>query len=167
MTIWSNHGDLSHLWHWLQCWQLRAWINDNLCYLTINCDTGQHSQFLRCFIGTLSNSSNASLNSAFCKRVISVTMASVASLEFQLKTPGQLSQKLWGCLLADAAMLCIGMSRCCPLSFSIQGGIWVADGLLVFWGGRAVGFPEIWVFKSLDEIFAMCNWFCRRIFLQS
>ena len=22
---------------------------DNLCYLTINCDTGQHSQFLRCF----------------------------------------------------------------------------------------------------------------------
>ena len=28
---------------------LRTWINDNLCYLTINCDTGQHSQFLRCF----------------------------------------------------------------------------------------------------------------------
>ena len=24
-------------------------VNDNLCYLTINCDTGQHSQFLRCF----------------------------------------------------------------------------------------------------------------------
>ena len=24
-------------------------MNDNLCYLTINCDTGQHSQFLRCF----------------------------------------------------------------------------------------------------------------------
>ena len=23
--------------------------SDNLCYLTINCDTGQHSQFLRCF----------------------------------------------------------------------------------------------------------------------
>ena len=22
--------------------------SDNLCYLTINCDTGQHSQFLRC-----------------------------------------------------------------------------------------------------------------------
>ena len=35
--------------HWLQYWQLRTWINDNLCYLTINCDTGQHSQFLRCF----------------------------------------------------------------------------------------------------------------------
>ena len=30
-------------------WQLRMWIWDNLCYLTINCDTGQHSQFLRCF----------------------------------------------------------------------------------------------------------------------
>ena len=30
-------------------WQLRTRINDNLCYLTINCDTGQHSQFLRCF----------------------------------------------------------------------------------------------------------------------
>ena len=29
--------------------QLRAWINDNLCSLTINCDTGQHSQFLQCF----------------------------------------------------------------------------------------------------------------------
>ena len=28
-------------------------INDNLWYLTINCDTGQHSQFLRCFIGQI------------------------------------------------------------------------------------------------------------------
>ena len=36
--------------HWLQFWQLRTWIHDNLCYLTINCDTGQHSQFLRCFV---------------------------------------------------------------------------------------------------------------------
>ena len=26
----------------------RTWINDNLCYLTINCDTGQHCQFLQC-----------------------------------------------------------------------------------------------------------------------
>ena len=33
---WSNHGDLWHLWHWLQYWQLRTWIKDNLCYLTIN-----------------------------------------------------------------------------------------------------------------------------------
>ena len=41
--------DLWHLRHWLQFWQLRTWIHDNLCYLTINCDTGQHSQFLRCF----------------------------------------------------------------------------------------------------------------------
>ena len=28
--------------------QLRSWIHDNLCYLTIKSDTGQHSQFLRC-----------------------------------------------------------------------------------------------------------------------
>ena len=27
----------------------RTWIHDNLCYLKINCDTGQHSHFLRCF----------------------------------------------------------------------------------------------------------------------
>ena len=41
--------DLWYLRHWLQYWQLRTWFHDNLCYLTINCDTGQHSQFLRCF----------------------------------------------------------------------------------------------------------------------
>ena len=46
----ENPGDLWHLRHWLQFWQLRTWIHDNLCYLTINCDTGQHSQFLRCLI---------------------------------------------------------------------------------------------------------------------
>ena len=40
--------DWWHLRHWLQLWQLRTWIHDNLCYLTINCDTGQHTQFLRC-----------------------------------------------------------------------------------------------------------------------
>ena len=27
-----------------------TWINDNLCYLAINCDTGQNSQFLQCFV---------------------------------------------------------------------------------------------------------------------
>ena len=37
--------NLWHLRHWLQHWQLRTWNHDNLCYLTINCDTGQHSQF--------------------------------------------------------------------------------------------------------------------------
>ena len=42
--------DLWYLRHWLQYWQLRTWFHDNLCYLTINCDIGQHSQFLRCFI---------------------------------------------------------------------------------------------------------------------
>ena len=41
--------DLWHLRHWLQYWKLRTWIHDNLCYLTINFDTGQHSQFLQCF----------------------------------------------------------------------------------------------------------------------
>ena len=45
----DSPGDLWHLRHWLQYRQLRTWINDNLCYLTINCDTGQHLQFLRCF----------------------------------------------------------------------------------------------------------------------
>ena len=32
---------------WLQLWQLRTWIHDNNCYLTIRSDSGQHSQFLR------------------------------------------------------------------------------------------------------------------------
>ena len=35
--------------HWLQFLQLRTLIHDNLCYLTIKSDSGQHSQFLRCF----------------------------------------------------------------------------------------------------------------------
>ena len=39
-----------HLRHWLLLWQLRTWIHDNLCNLTINCDTGQHSQLLQCFL---------------------------------------------------------------------------------------------------------------------
>ena len=34
--------------HWLQFWHLRTWIHDNLCYLSIKSDTGQHSQFLWC-----------------------------------------------------------------------------------------------------------------------
>ena len=45
----DNPADLWHLRHWLQFWQLRTWIHDNLCYLTIKSDGGQHSQFLRCF----------------------------------------------------------------------------------------------------------------------
>ena len=45
----SIPSDLWHLRHWLHFWQLRTWILDNLCYLTIKSDTGQHSQFLRCF----------------------------------------------------------------------------------------------------------------------
>ena len=38
----------TYLWflrHWLQFWQLRTWIYDNLCDLTIKSDTGQHFQF--------------------------------------------------------------------------------------------------------------------------
>ena len=46
---------LWHLRHWLQYRQLRTWIHDNLCYLTINCDTGQHSQFLRCLTTAIKN----------------------------------------------------------------------------------------------------------------
>ena len=46
----SNHRDLWHLRHWLWFWQLRTWIHDNLCYLTIKSDSGQHSQFLRCLL---------------------------------------------------------------------------------------------------------------------
>ena len=48
----DNPSDLWHLRHWLQFWQLRTWIHDNLCYLTIKSDTGQHSQFLRCLLLT-------------------------------------------------------------------------------------------------------------------
>ena len=45
----DNPRDLWHLRHWLQFRQLRTWIHDNLCYLTIKSDTGQSPQFLRCF----------------------------------------------------------------------------------------------------------------------
>ena len=44
----TNHADLWQFRHWLQFWQLRTWIHDNLCYLTIKSDSGKHSQFLRC-----------------------------------------------------------------------------------------------------------------------
>ena len=49
----DSPGDLWHLRHWLQFWQLRTWMHDNLWYLTINCDTGQHLQSLRCFFDFL------------------------------------------------------------------------------------------------------------------
>jgi len=45
----NNPADLWQLRHWLQFLQLRTWFHDNLSYLTIKSDTGQHSQFLRCF----------------------------------------------------------------------------------------------------------------------
>ena len=38
-----------HLRHWLQFWQLKTWIHDNIIDLTIKCNTGQHSKFLRRF----------------------------------------------------------------------------------------------------------------------
>ena len=45
----DNPWDLWYLRHWLQFWQVRTRIHDNLCYQTINCDTGQHSQFFYIF----------------------------------------------------------------------------------------------------------------------
>ena len=42
-----------HLRHWLQFWQLRTWIHDNLCDLTIKSNTGQHLQFLRCILACM------------------------------------------------------------------------------------------------------------------
>ena len=45
----DNFGDLWQLRHWLQFWQLRPRIRDNHCYLTSKSDSGQHSQYLRCF----------------------------------------------------------------------------------------------------------------------
>ena len=47
----DNPRDLWHLRHWLQFRQLRTF--ENLCYLTMNCDTRQHLQFLRCFLPPL------------------------------------------------------------------------------------------------------------------
>ena len=50
-VTWPDQKNFAMLWllrHWLQYRQLRTWIHDNLCYLTINCDAGQYSQFLRC-----------------------------------------------------------------------------------------------------------------------
>ena len=60
----DNPEDLWHLRHWLQFWQLRTWIHDNLYYLTINCDTGQHSQFLRCLISYLSHQASTARRSS-------------------------------------------------------------------------------------------------------
>ena len=48
-----------HLRHWLQFWQLKTWIHDNLCNLTINYDNKQHSQFLRCLALTSLTKLNA------------------------------------------------------------------------------------------------------------
>ena len=38
------------VWNCCHFRQLRTWIYDNHCYLGIKSDTGQHSQFLRCFL---------------------------------------------------------------------------------------------------------------------
>ena len=37
------------VWNCCHFRQLKTWLHDNLCYLTIKSNTGQHSQFLRCF----------------------------------------------------------------------------------------------------------------------
>ena len=51
----DNPRDLWHLRHWLQFWQLRTWIHDIVCCLTIKSGTGQHSQFLRCLLQQQAN----------------------------------------------------------------------------------------------------------------
>ena len=50
-NFYNDNGNPRGFWplrHWLQFWQLRTWIHDSLCDLTIKSDTGQHLQFLRC-----------------------------------------------------------------------------------------------------------------------
>ena len=68
----DSPGDLWHLWHWLQFLQLRTWIHDNLCYLTIKSDTGQHSQFLRCFEISFTSAIMLFLKKSFYKKVFDV-----------------------------------------------------------------------------------------------
>ena len=64
--VWRHHSKspvaYNSLWYqrcymhlWCDNWDTdcnsdnwETWIHDNLCYLTINSDSGQHSQFLRC-----------------------------------------------------------------------------------------------------------------------
>ena len=49
---WQKQTQTQRQWHrhWQrQFWWLRTWIHDNLCFLIIKSDTGQHSQFLRSF----------------------------------------------------------------------------------------------------------------------
>ena len=53
----DNPADLWQLRRWLQFLQLRTRIHDNLCYLTIKSDSGQHLQFLRCLVWAIEFSS--------------------------------------------------------------------------------------------------------------
>ena len=49
---WQKQTQTQRQWHrhWQRkFWWLRTWIHDNLCFLIIKSDTGQHSQFLRSF----------------------------------------------------------------------------------------------------------------------
>ena len=59
----------------LQFWQLRTWIHDNLWYLSIKSDTGQHSQFLQCFISQWLHPVHCSgcLSGWICKEITRVT----------------------------------------------------------------------------------------------
>ena len=75
---------------WLQNWQLRTWINDHLCYLIINCDTGQHLQFLRC----LASLSDGWLADKYCRLlfvVLSITTLAKSFFNFSLRP-----QRQWG-----------------------------------------------------------------------
>ena len=83
----DNPGDLWHLRHWLQSWQLKTWHHDNHeswfmtimtnYYLTIKSDldirtSGQHSQFLQCLIkeGFLKNETKFSIQSSINSKLI-------------------------------------------------------------------------------------------------
>ena len=57
-TLHKHAVQCQYLRHWLQYWQLRTWIHDNLCYQTIRSGTGQHSEFLRCLVWVLFKSAN-------------------------------------------------------------------------------------------------------------
>ena len=46
--FWSFFIISTMMKQWLNFLQFRTWIDENLYYLTIKSDSGQHSQFLRC-----------------------------------------------------------------------------------------------------------------------
>ena len=49
LLTWETLSLAIEVWNCCHFRQLRTWVHDNHCYLGIKSDTGQHSQFLRCF----------------------------------------------------------------------------------------------------------------------